>query len=543
MYNNAEFIAAINTASPRIAFRLMFPENEVIDSFNWLTEASLELESPTFVGMLPSWKLTAKFIYDDVPKDYKNTEVFVELGAYDVGQETIRWCPMGFFTINDDSQENDEIMQITTITAYDDVLKLNKRYEPIASEGATGRVILEEILTRNGINFVSEDLETLEFDDYLFEELNIGVGSAITDREVIRQYLQLNMASGYIDRTRNFKIKSVFQNSAITDTVSNYDYDSFIQDGIYGPINTVIYSNSASGADSDYQFIQAENADSVALNGSNAIAFSNNLFIELLPLEAQQLIVDRLLMIVDNYSYMPVDINLFAKPYYDPFDTYTVSNMKGVDSILPITSITYNYNGGLIGTIKTERLPETLPEAQIPNIFERVTNAEIIVNRLDNYIYQVVSDVGSYNDRIELIETNQMQTSTALEQEVIDRVTQGENILRETSSQVEQLKNSFTIEFTNINNEIANANGDFEEWKTRYRFDDNAMTIGKTSSPLQISLTNEQMNFIENGSAIAWINGRKMYIKSLEVLESIILGNHIWEKSVITEGRSYIRKV
>ncbi len=45
-----------------------------------------------------------------------------------------------------------------------------------------------------------------------------------------------------------------------------------------------------------------------------------------------------------------------------------------------------------------------------------------------------------------------------------------------------------------------------------------------------MQLTNDKMQFIENGNTVAYISDRKMYITNIEVLESIILGLHKIEK-------------
>jgi len=68
------------------------------------------------------------------------------------------------------------------------------------------------------------------------------------------------------------------------------------------------------------------------------------------------------------------------------------------------------------------------------------------------------------------------------------------------------------------------------EVKTHFNFTPNGLGIGKTDSPLNITISNEQIDFVDNGVSVAYINGRMMYIESLEVLNSLLVGNHKIEK-------------
>ena len=63
-----------------------------------------------------------------------------------------------------------------------------------------------------------------------------------------------------------------------------------------------------------------------------------------------------------------------------------------------------------------------------------------------------------------------------------------------------------------------------------FAFRDDGLNIGKTDSPLNINISNEQIDFIDTGQVVAYINGQKMFIDSLEVLTSLLVGAHVIEK-------------
>lgn len=94
---------------------------------------------------------------------------------------------------------------------------------------------------------------------------------------------------------------------------------------------------------------------------------------------------------------------------------------------------------------------------------------------------------------------------------------------------------NFTINYTGTSletalNEKANQS-DITQMHNYLKFDDvSGLTIGKSGSPLNITISNSEMDFIDSGNVIAYVNGQKMYISSLEVLNSLIVGVHKIEK-------------
>jgi len=70
-----------------------------------------------------------------------------------------------------------------------------------------------------------------------------------------------------------------------------------------------------------------------------------------------------------------------------------------------------------------------------------------------------------------------------------------------------------------------------EDINQYFKFDDvTGLTIGDNNSNLKINITNQQMNFKDGEATVAYINGQIMYIKSVQVLDSMVVGNHKVEK-------------
>jgi hypothetical protein len=137
----------------------------------------------------------------------------------------------------------------------------------------------------------------------------------------------------------------------------------------------------------------------------------------------------------------------------------------------------------------------------------------------------------SHNESISIIETDFVQLADNIE----TRVSQTDydefgNLINQQISAVEQTQDDMSIELSQMNENITNIDGDVTEIKTGINFDENGMHIGKSDSPLQMNLSNEQLEFIDNGQLVAYVNGQKLYITMAEILESLVVGNHKIEK-------------
>lgn len=99
-----------------------------------------------------------------------------------------------------------------------------------------------------------------------------------------------------------------------------------------------------------------------------------------------------------------------------------------------------------------------------------------------------------------------------------------------TDSKITQTESNINLKFTTVNNTLGAHEDDLAEIYTYFDFSATGLNIGKNDSPLQINISNSQMDFIDNGNIVAYVNGQKMYINTAEILQSIIVGNHKIEK-------------
>ncbi len=96
------------------------------------------------------------------------------------------------------------------------------------------------------------------------------------------------------------------------------------------------------------------------------------------------------------------------------------------------------------------------------------------------------------------------------------------------STEIEQTKNSFEIEFTsfraNIDSVVANTDAEFEEIRKFIRFVDGKILLGEVGNELELQIANDRISFLQDGSEVAYFNNRKLYVTDTQILHSLQLG-------------------
>lgn len=155
-------------------------------------------------------------------------------------------------------------------------------------------------------------------------------------------------------------------------------------------------------------------------------------------------------------------------------------------------------------------------------------------------------DIQSEINTIDDIANSTKAKATELEGKLKDKANVADLTKLETTitTQYTEMKTTVdgvSIDVGNINTKIDDQGKVITKVNTNFDFTESGMKIGKSDSPLQISIDNQAMQFLDTGKdsqdtfvkdpqAVAYINGKKMYIDSLEVLSSLLVGVHKIEK-------------
>ena len=194
-------------------------------------------------------------------------------------------------------------------------------------------------------------------------------------------------------------------------------------------------------------------------------------------------------------------------------------------------SIIYELNN--IGELTSDRIstlngdvltPRTIAADKI--VAESITAAEIAAEAIT--ANQIAANT---------ITAGNIQAATITGNEIAAGTITTDNVVANFGNSLDLSSNeSVNIKIGEATADLASA-ADVEEIQSYFTFGTD-LTIGKTDSPMQVSISNTQIDFKDSGSTVAYINGQKMYIDSLDILTSIILGNHKLEK-FDADGKSF----
>jgi hypothetical protein len=151
------------------------------------------------------------------------------------------------------------------------------------------------------------------------------------------------------------------------------------------------------------------------------------------------------------------------------------------------------------------------------------------------------------NSVIETLTTEYGNQLTETASEIISTMTEtikteDGKVIEAYRKDIDETARSWNLSFTEVTESVEGLNGEMTEVKTYFDFSSDGLGIGKSDSPLQVVIDNNSLQFLNNGggsndagfvprtNAVAYINGKMMYIESLEVLSYLLVGNHKIEK-------------
>lgn len=107
---------------------------------------------------------------------------------------------------------------------------------------------------------------------------------------------------------------------------------------------------------------------------------------------------------------------------------------------------------------------------------------------------------------------------------------EGEEGILTKLSRVEQTSESWGTSIEELQT-ITNSQGEVTSSVTSYmEFKSTGLEIGKSDSDMKVNISNSQIDFMDKGISVAYINGQKMYITHVEIKDSLTIGNHKFSK-------------
>lgn len=274
---------------------------------------------------------------------------------------------------------------ITTIVGYDKMIETMKTYEvldveyPINLYNYTKRLC--EVC---GLELANESFITHN-DWMITRELWENI-DGITYRDIFVQIAQVTGTTCIIDNEDKVYFKP------LTETNESLTYDNMFKlklEPIYGEINSVVLSRTPQ---EDNIYMRDE--ESVELNGLTEFKIENNEIIDKDRDNAMTPIYDAL----KGTSYYPFEATTEGLGWYEIGDKLTIINDTGDVFNTSLFNFSITVDGSIKETLKAVAETKTQTQYQYATtIAKRVKNAEIKVNKQEQYIESMVSDIYDEN--------------------------------------------------------------------------------------------------------------------------------------------------
>lgn len=464
------------------------------------------------IGMVSSKELELKVTNDNYDLDGKEFEL--EVGVM-LSDGTYEYFPYGKYIVYSyaDTKSNNKYKVI----ANDFFVKLNPDFSENKVFNPTfpikAKAFYEQFMLSYGIE-VEE--QTLPNENFIINEMPNFDG--YTGRTILGKLAELFGSFAKMNRNNKCQMYLKTQTDIVVDR--NCMNSTLEIDKKYGPVNVI----SIGMSNIEGENVTLRDEESILENGEIMIRIDDNpfLYTEELREQAIQDLYNRL----HNFSYIPTKFKGKALLYSDCGDAIKVQNMNTAADEY-VDTIILNQDISLPATRKSVctnlALNNTKQKLQyISKTKQEKSRAEIIVDKQNKLIQSIVSVTESLSNNLDILSVDMQKKLSELGQNLSDyQVT--------VSTQFEQTNKDFNFLFNNIieqiNSTSENTSEKFAEIVKYIRFEDGNIILGRSDNELILKQSNDRISFIQNGNEVAYFSNNKLYVKEIEVTESLYLGN------------------
>lgn len=438
------------------------------------------------------------------------TNVKLKLGVKFLENENYEYVDYGEFVVYD----KEEIIEKRSkkIYLYDHMIDTHVKYDdnPLQLDYSSGEIRVVDLLQAicNKFKFTLKTLLFTNSEKIIEEDKYLGLG--MTYRDILDE---IAATSGGFIKIFN-KDLYVSYPTETGEIIDENDLEKLTISNLEGPYNTVVLARSP----------QEDNIlwpEGIPDEERISVRIDNN---QIMDKERKKYIVD-IYEKIKNFSYTTLEIQSFGFGYFEFGDIVTVRDLKGNYYRTYIQNTNIKITSGIKEKIFVNKTNFSETKYQYATSIEkRMRNAEIIVDKQEGKIRNLVSQTDGLNENV---------TNLILEK---DRILYS---VSETNKELEQLKTrTLEIEQTSSNyemrfitfeeaiNELSKETSDKNNELIKYiRFIDGVLELGQNTNQLKVQLSNEKLSFFDGSKEVAYVSNNKLYITDAEVLGSLKIIN------------------
>lgn len=291
---------------------------------------------------------------------------------------TFEYLDYGSFLITEITTTKDT--GVTQIIGYDKMINSMTKYSKLNIEYPITLYEYTQILcSRCGLILGNETFTHADWliNQELWENIN-----GITYRDILVQIAQVTASTCIISNDDKVYFKSIYN----TEETLTYDNMKKLKlEPIYGEINSVVLSRTPQ---EDNIYMRDE--ESIQANGLTEYKIENNEIIDKDRDNAMTPIYNAL----HGISYYPFETTTEGLGWYEIADNFDIINDTGDTFNTTLFNFSITIDGGIKEILKTVAETKTQTQYQYATtIAKRVKNTEIIVNKQEQYIEELVTDM------------------------------------------------------------------------------------------------------------------------------------------------------
>lgn len=294
---------------------------------------------------------------------------------------TFEYLDYGSFLITEITTTKDT--GVTQVVGYDKMINTMTEYTPLEVTYPIGLYDYTVALCRAcGLDVANASFINNNWQ--ITEDLWSNI-SGITYRDILVQIAQATGSTCIIDTNNKVLFKY------ITPTGEELTYDNMLKlklEPMYGEINSVVLSRTPQ----EDNIYMKDNA-SIEVNGLTEFKIENNEIVD----KNRDLAIIPIYNILRGIFYYPFETTTEGLGWYEIGDSFNIINDLGTAHKCVLFNYSITIDGGIKEILKTTAETKTQTQYQYATpMGKRIKNTEIIVNKQEQYIEQLVTDM--YNE-------------------------------------------------------------------------------------------------------------------------------------------------
>ena len=309
-------------------------------------------------------------------------EVHVGYGVK-LSNGAFEYLDYGSFLITEITNEKDT--EITTITGYDKMVNSMKAYQPLIIDYPINLYDYTKLLCEECKLELGNESFVIHNDWQINGELWENI-DGITYRDIFVQIAQATGTTCIISNDDKIYFKPL---TNCNDSITYDNMFSLKLEPKYGEINSLVLARTP-----QEDLVVKRDEESIKTNSLTEFRIENNIIID----NDRETAKEALFEVLNGVNYYPFETKTEGLGWFEIGDTFNIINDTGDAFNVSLFNFTINIDGAINETLRTSAETKTQSQYQYASsIAKRVKNTEIIVNKQEEYIKNLVSDVYEEN--------------------------------------------------------------------------------------------------------------------------------------------------